>query len=473
MAALRRYARTAQATAAAALSVVAVGGLAWRADGRGPVAGHRWHWRMTTLAVGQARAFSYAEPGIAVGPGGLLVADAATANTGAPPTFWLSRDGGQSWSVGRDFDPTKTSTGDADAAIGPDGFLYALNLGYSARGQTSNPTVLVFRSPDGRRWSGPASFPPPHGLDQPDRPWLVVDPRRPADVDVFNSEVAGNIVMWRSNDHGARFSGPFAVTETANSAAALALSSRPLFDPSHAGRMFMLYETASAGSTPSAEAQRPPYEFPLRALWLATSTDSGRTWSNHLVLDTTALRGRLHGATLGHLLVACAIDRAGRLYAAFSARWQSSTRTALYVIHSTRQGSVWSQPFRIRTSTRSNVMPALAVSPRGVAYLSWYGSPSPDFRSATAAWQEMFARMPNPLSAHPHVTVTQVSGRVPVHVGGIDTAGTVGSDVGANWGLRDFQSIAVGRCGEPHLVWAVDNRRKATQTAFLSPTCRR
>src|SRR6202035_712655 len=114
----------------------------------------RSHWRVLTLRVTRGRPYSFAEPGIAVGPRGLMILDTASANTGAPPTFWLSRDGGRRWAAGRDFDPTGASTGDADAAIGPDGFMYALNLGYNPNppGQPANPTVLVFRSRDGRRW---------------------------------------------------------------------------------------------------------------------------------------------------------------------------------------------------------------------------------------------------------------------------------------------------------------------------------
>jgi hypothetical protein len=58
----------------------------------------------------------------------------------------------------------------------------------------------------------------------------------------------------------------------------------------------------------------------------------------------------------------------------------------------------------------------------------------------------MFAETSDPLASHPRFIGGQVSGPAPVHVGGIDTAGNVGSSLGANWGLRDFQSIAlVGR----------------------------
>jgi hypothetical protein len=292
-------------------------------------------------------------------------------------------------------------------------------------------------------------------------------------VNVVNSEVSGNIVIWLSTDHGARFSGPYPVSAGANGQAGLALSSRPLFDPSRAGRMFMLYETAAPGSTASEETRKPPYEFPLTQLWLATSTDSGRTWRNHRVLDTSALAGRLRGATIAHLLVASAVDRAGRLYAAFSARGRSGVQTYIYLIHSADHGSTWSAPHLIQAPTRSNVMPALAVGRGGTAYLSWYGSRARDFRSSAAAWSEMLARVSRPLAARPRVTVTQLSGAAPVHVGGIDTAGTVGSDLGANWGLRDFQSIAVGACDQPHIVWADDYRRMATLTASPMAPCRR
>jgi hypothetical protein len=434
----------------------------------------REHWRVVNLPVPRGASVSYAEPGITFGQDGSAVANAATANTGAPPTFWISRDGGGTWATGRDFDTTGASTGDADAAIGADGYLYALNLGYNPNppGQPSNPTVLVFRSRDGRKWSGPASFPAPHGTDQPDRPWLIVDPRHPANVDVLNSEVGGNIIIWRSLDHGSHFAGPYPVSGGANSQAALALSSRPLFDPTKAGRLFMLYETATPpGGLTSLIAGPPVYEFPMTQLWLATSTDAGLTWSDRLVLDTQVLPRPLQGATLGHLLVASAIDAAGTLYAAFSARESGGTQTAIYLIHSTDHGATWSVPVRVEAPTSSNVMPALAVSHDGVAYLSWYGSAAQDYRSATAAWVEIFAQTRDPLAAHPVFEVDQVSSAAPVHIGGIDTAGTTGSDLGANWGLRDFQSIAVDACGRPHPMWADDNGTPTTQTANPVAAC--
>jgi hypothetical protein len=433
-------------------------------------------WRVSRLPINRAGAYSFAEPGIATGGHGMVILDAASANTGAPPTFWLSRDDGRSWAIGRDFDPTGASTGDVDAALGPDGFMYALNLGYNPNppGQPANPTVLVFRSRNGRRWHGPASFPLPHGADQPDRPWLVVNPRHPAQVDVANSEGGGNVVIWRSLDHGAHFAGPYPVTEGANSQAALALSSRPLFDPTRSDRMFMLYETATGAMSADGQSRGPaPYEFPLRQLWLATSTDSGQSWRSRLVLDTSAESGALRDATLGHLLVASTIDRSGNLYAALSIRPQAATSTTIYLLHSTTHGATWSAPARVATPTRSNVMPALAVNGHGVVFLSWYGSRAADFRSSDAAWVEMFARVPHPLDRHLGATVSQVPGPGPVHVGGIDTAGNVGSELGANWSLRDFQSIAIGSCGQPRLVWADDYHQRTTLTASPASACRR
>ena len=111
-------------------------------------------------------------------------------------------------------------------------------------------------------------------------------------------------------------------------------------------------------------------------------------------------------------------------------------------------------------------MPALALTPGGAAYLSWYGSAGADFRDGQARWVEMFAQSPDPLASHPAFKVAQVSGGPPVHIGGIDTAGTVGSDTGADWGLRDFQSITVDDRRRPHLVWADDDHAQSTFTAY-------
>src|SRR6266568_3318349 len=99
------------------------------------------------------------------------------------------------------------------ASFGPDGYLDVLNLAFqNPPQQPTNPTIFVSSSRDRRHWRGPATFPPPHGADQPDRPWLVPDPYRPGRVYVSNSEGAGNVVLWTSTDRGRTFSGPVLVT---------------------------------------------------------------------------------------------------------------------------------------------------------------------------------------------------------------------------------------------------------------------
>jgi hypothetical protein len=415
---------------------------------------------------------SFAEPGIVIGSGGIAIVNAATANTGAPPTFWLSRDGATTWTAGRNVDPSGGSTGDADAAIGSDGWMYALNLGYTTSpppAQPSNPTVLVYRSADGVQWSGPASIPPPHGIDQPDRPWLAVDPRHPANVDLVNSEVGGNIVIWRSTDHGATFTGPVPVTSGANGQAALALSSRPLFDPSADGRMFMLYETTSAAGPTVLDPSG--YEFPMTQVWLTASTDSGASWTNTLVLDASALPDPAMDGSVAHLLVASAVDPSGILYAAFALRPRAGTRTYLELVHSSDHGGTWSAPLQVASPMTSNVMPALAVGAGGAVDVSWYGSAAADFRDPAARWSEMFAESSDALSPQPAFTVSQVSGAQAVHVGAIDTAGAVGSDAGDNWGLRDFQSLALDACGQPHPVWADDVRHVVGTAVVQGASC--
>lgn len=408
--------------------------------------------------------FSYAEPTLAINDRTILVV-AATANVGVPPTFWISRNAGASWTAGANFDNTGSGTGDADVAIGTDGELYALNLGSNnPPGQPTNPTVFVFHSADGVAWSGPATFPLPHGLDQPDRPWLFTDPAHPERVNVVHNEGGGNVVLWRSTDHAASFQGPITVTGGANGQAALELSSRPLFDPTDAARIYVLYETANSEL---ASGDSSGGEFPITQVWLALSTDAGASWSNTLVLDSSSIGG----GTLAHLLVASTIDSAGRLFAAFSLRPSGSTETHLLLMHSIDHGITWSAPSQVDSVLASNVMPAIAAGAGGALFVSWYASSSPDFQDTNAVWREEFAQTMDALAARPTFTETNLSGPGPVHVGDMNMAGNPGFQAGKNWGLRDLQSIAVDGCGLPHPVWAVDFNGTSTQTAVPSAAC--
>jgi hypothetical protein len=357
-------------------------------------------------------------------------------------------------------------TGDADAAFGPDGSLYVLNLAFqNPPDQPTNPTVLLYRRPTGSRaWHGPATFPAPHGTDQPDRPWLAPDPHRPKRIFVTNSEGVGDVVMWTSTDRGHSFSGPTLITGSAHPAD-IVLTSRPLFDPARRDRMFMVYEASAVAQaeTLAADAR----DFPLTQLWLARSDDGGRTWTNHLALDITAAFGPdATSGSLGHMIPASAIDESGNLYAAFSLRMGgAATQTHIYLLHSSDRGGHWSGPVRVDPRhLRSNVMPALAVGAPGRVDLSWYGSRNPDFTAPHARWAEQFAQSRNALSARPTFTRSRVSRGGPVHVGSIDSAGNPGSSQ-YDWDLRDFQGITIDGRGLAHIVWTNDGGRGATVAA--------
>jgi len=326
---------TAAACAVAALTAVPAG-----------AAGHGAAWRITTLPVGA----SYSEPGLAAGPHRTLLANACTANAGGPATYWRSSDDGRSWSRGFTIGTSAIGCGDADTAIGSDGWSYALVLGTG---------VDVYRSRDGKRWSGPASLPPPHGEDQPDRPWLVTVPQHPNVVYLFNSEIGGNVVVWTSTDHAATFTGPTLVTGGPNSQAALAIGSRPLVDPLHPTRLRMFYETAGFAAVASSVGSSGPTQFPFAQLWQASSSDGGRSWTNSLVVDVTTTFGQSSGS-LGHLLPATAVDRNGTVYVVLSVQLGNSSETHLYLLHSTRNGG-WTTPVRVDRAGASNVYPAVAV----------------------------------------------------------------------------------------------------------------
>ncbi|MFN2593319.1 MAG: hypothetical protein ABR579_00320 [Actinomycetota bacterium] len=415
-------------------------------------------WKTTKLpaAKGHHKA-SFGEPTIVASAPDTLIVVAARANVGFP-TMWVSRNDGVNWGRGKDFDKTGAMTGDDDVQVGADGFLYALNLAFNnPPAEPTNPTVQVFRSRHWRKWHGPATFPSPHGQDQPDRPWLVTDPSDPAHVWVFNSEGAGDVVVWNSDDHAHTFTGPASVTG-AQQAGSIELTSRPLLDPSDSKKMSQIYEASAAGAPDIAVR-----DFPVTQLWLARSEDGGATWTNSMIFDMAAAEGT--GGSLGHIVPSSAIDADGNLYVVFSMRLDQETTTHVYLIHSTDDGVTWRAPSRIDPKRLgSNVLPALAVGAPGKVDISWYGSRVADFTNDHARWVEMFAQSVDALSDHPSFVRGRISGRRPVHVGSINSAGNPGSNV-YDWDLRDFQGITLDRCGMAHVAWTDDRKRGKTFAA--------
>jgi hypothetical protein len=392
-----------------------------------------------------------------------LIVAAARANDGYP-TWWISRDDGATWGRGIDVDRSGAMTGDDDAAFGPDGYTYALNLAFkNPPQQPSNPTVRVFSSRHGIRWRGPASFPPPHGLDQPDRPWLAADPYHPRRVYLANSEGAGDVVLWRSNDHARTFTGPTLVTGGEHSGE-VELTSRPVFDTVRHDRMLMLYEASAPQNAGPGGTDKQLRDLPVTQLWLALSNDAGSTWTSHRVLDLVRAFGDAgRGGSLGHVMPALAIDRSGIVYAAVSARLGPTAQTHILLTRSTDHGRHWSRPVRVDAGrSASNVMPALAAGSRGRIALSWYSSPAPDYLSAHARWHETVALSTNAAARRPVFTQHRIGGLA--HIGGVNTSGNPGSHL-YDWGLRDFQSLTIDQRGMTHLAWTDDTAKGQTLTA--------
>lgn len=402
---------------------------------------HARDWRVQRLPAGR----SFSEPGVAAGRHRILFASACTANANRPATFWRSRDAGKHWSAAFAVGDPTAACGDADTAIGSDGYRYAAVLGAG---------VEIYRSRDGHRWSSAARFPFPHGSDQPDRPWIVTVPRHPRVVHVFNSEGGGDVVEWTSTDHAATFTGPALVTGGMNSQAAITLASRPLVDPAHPSHMAQFYETAGLAGVAASLGSGGLVQFPFTQLWEASTSDGGRTWRNHKVVDITTTFGATSG-TLGHLLPATTVDRTGRIYVVLSVQLGRSLATHLYLLHSTGSGG-WSQPARVERGATSNVYPAVAVGRPGKVYVSWYASDAESFADDSAHWHEMVATTPDGLTKAPAFRTRRLGPTA--HVGAIEQAGAVGFDLGEDWNLRDFQSIVVDSCGRPHAMWASDYR---------------
>ena len=390
---------------------------------------------------------SVGEPGVATGPHGEVVV-----NTFGP-TVWTSDRNGAAWSdPNSSLDPSGCPSQDADAAVGADGTLYAVNL--CAGGLSS----LFFSSTDGgRNWNHDRlGLPRLAGLDA-DRPWIATDPADAATVyvayhsagAVLASDYA--IYVFKSTDHGGTFGPPVAVSaqdpaHLVDNTGGGNIIDRLLVDPSDHRRLYIVWVGTSAQS---GQASAPGYDPGFTRILLGTSRDGGATWSTQQVLDDAA-------ATVSHVRAVSSIDAVGNLYIAYSEKVAGTSDTHVMLTASADHGQRWTAPSRVdRGVTRSNVFPAMVATGPGALALSWEGSLSPDYSDDGDLWSVMFTRVENAQS-----TVPDFSDATPLafnHAGAICMVGLVGCErVNQRNSLFDFNGIAATPDGRAILAWTDD-----------------
>jgi hypothetical protein len=289
----------------------------------------------------------------------------------------VSRDGGASWneamlpSLARCTGGPYPLVSDTWASIGPDHTAYVSALALTT-GRPQGSSVVVSASRDGgRSWAAPvvvASGSPPQALL--DKPSILADPRRPGRVYAvwarFEGSAGDQVGFARSDDHGATWSAPAAIT----AGGAVETQNNELLAPA-AGVLLDVFAQGSPLQT-NHEGQ----------VGVLRSTDGGLTWAPPVTVASFAITQTTDpdsGTTIrafGQDVVAAA--GAGWTYAAWFENRRDGT-SAIWTSGSADGGRTWSAPSPVVQESAQPFLPTLAVAGDGRLGATWY-----DLRDAAA-----------------------------------------------------------------------------------------
>lgn len=185
-------------------------------------------------------------------------------------------------------------------------------------------------------------------------------------------------------------------------------------------------------------------------VWMAVSTDGGRTFVDHAVFVNPNA-----AVSYGHQFVNVSVDRAGNVYSVFTDDHN------LFYSFSTDQGQTWSAPVQINQApSNTAIMPWSVAGGAGKLDVVWYGTSFfdgvtvPDNYPATASWQVYFAQN---LTATSGGAFTQVAASPVNHFGGVCESGA--TCTGNRDLFDDFGVAASPTTGLASIVYSDDQFR--------------
>ncbi len=229
--------------------------------------------------------------------------------------------------------------------------------------------------------------------------------------------------------------------------------------------------TANATETAMSQLPNATYDF-LDTLYLATSRDGGRTWTDSTILSVPAASHR----ELDLVFPVIAIDSGGGLYAAYSDGFKIS------YVSSTSHGSRWTKPFQINADNRgsrpdtgrADLFPWLVGGAAGRIDVVWYhgqGGNTSAYRNpgtndavhGTTVWTVAFAQLFNATAtdaagaARPAVQSNSEAITPVIHRGSVCNNGTVCGITGpGDRTLLDFFQVAIDSAGRANIAYASD-----------------
>jgi len=227
--------------------------------------------------------------------------------------------------------------------------------------------------------------------------------------------------------------------------------------------------TANATETAMSQLPTATYDY-LDTLYLATSRDGGRTWTDSKIFSVPAASHR----ELDLVFPVLAVDTGGGLYAAWSDGFKIS------YVSSTNHGARWTTPFQINTDNRgavpdkgrADLFPWLVGGAPGKVDVVWYhgqGGDTSAYRNpgtadathGTTLWTVGFAQLFNATNAvgaaQPAVQTNNAAITPVIHKGSVCNNGTVCGITGpGDRTLLDFFQVAIDSAGRANIAYASD-----------------
>lgn len=364
----------------------------------------------------QACTNSAAEPAIRANPAGNFYASSEH-GLGAGTDAWRSSDGGLhyvtlvspnavSQTNNTGFAP---GGGDTDLAVAPaknsagnyNVYVSSLNLA----------NVDVSTSTDnGSTWTLN-----PTGATIPgdDRPWIAADQATKVCIS-YHDVATFNIDVNCSFDAGTTF------TQLGD-----AIDSNHLFliNNNQIGNLMIdagshiIYQTFDGIHDASEVACSEAGTCAYHTVWMAVSTDGGKTFTDHIVYN-----GPNNQVSYNHNFTNVSVDKAGNVYSVFSDNHN------VYYSFSTHHGTTWSAPVQVNSPAAATaIYPWSTANNPGHLDIVFYGTSyydgvnPPDNYPSSAAWYVFFAQ--NLKATKSGSTFTSVEATPIVHYGGVCEGG--------------------------------------------------
>jgi hypothetical protein len=248
-----------------------------------------------------------------------------------------------------------------------------------------------------------------------DREWIAAEGASTVCISYHDIETF-NVDVDCSHDAGTTFT-QHALPGAIDATHAFLLENNQIGNLAIDAASHVVYQVIAGIAGPSEAACGLAFTCAYHALWMAVSTDGGRTFTDYPVyVDESPQVG------LNHQFPNVAVDRAGNAYVVFS-----DDRSVFYS-YSTDHGRRWSPPIEVnRNPARTAIFPWAVAGDVGKLDVVYYGTSyrnaaaSPGTYPRSAEWSVYFAQSLDALDRHPHFSQVQAS--PVVHLGAVCEGG--------------------------------------------------